>query len=472
MVYSRGVPQDFDDWSLVAPGWAWNDVLHYFKKFEGMTDPSVFIPQNAYLHSKDGPVHVSRPPDNPVAKEVNKIMLASYREMGIPTVLESNGPDIYGASRPHFTFANGRRSSTAEAYLRFTEHKPNLLVAKYSRATKVLIDQKKLQAHGVEVLLSNGKKVNVFAKKEIIVSAGTIDSPKLLMLSGIGPREELDRVGIPTIVDLPVGKNMQEHVFVPLTFAGKRGFLTAFNNLAVAGQLDSFPVPFLSTYFKLSSVPTIPFDDRPQFQTFNIYVGAAASLLVNFACQGYGYNQRVCASMSKPNLYRELFTTTLILLHPLSRGRVTIKSKNPLDDPYIEAGFLRERQDLENLREGLKFMLKQTNTTYFRKNRGFLVRLDIPECNGLFYDSDKYWNCHIRNLVGAMLHAVGTCKMGPTGVVDERLKVKGIRRLRVIDASVMPEIASGNTNAAVMMIGEKGADMIKEDHGIIQIIQR
>lgn len=477
LVYSRGVPQDYDDWSLVAPGWSWSEVLYYFKKFEGMTDPSVFTPENEFLHSAEGPVLVSRPADDPVAAKVNNIMLTSYREMGIPSVLESNGPDIYGATRPHYIFANGRRSSTAEAYLRNTKNRrPNMLIAKYSTAIKLLIERDNqdgsLQAYGVEVLLNNGKKVNVLAKKEVIVSTGTINTPKLLMLSGIGPQEELKRVGIPTIVDLPVGKNMQDHIFAPMTFTGKAGLISALNNLAVPTHLDAFPVPFLSTYFKLNSVPTRYFDNRPQFQTFNLYVGAAASLLLKFGCKGYGYNTRICLSLAKVNLYREIFQTTQILLHPLSRGSVTLKSSNPLDHPHVESGYLRERQDLENLREGVKFMKGLENTTYFRQHGGQFVLQDVPECNGIYYNSDEYWNCYIKNLVASMLHAVGTCRMGPNGVVNERLKVHGIGRLRIADASIMPEIPSGNTNAPTMMIGEKAADMIKEDHGIIQIIQR
>lgn len=468
LVYSRGVPRDFNVWSLVAPGWSWADVLPYFKKYENMTDPSVFSrPQNAELHSTDGPVAISRPDYNSVYAEINDIRIDAYSQIGIPPVFESNGPDVFGAARPHFTYANSRRSSTAEAYLRKVKGKPNLFVAKNTRAIKILIDPYTLQVYGVEVLNFKEKKLTLYARSEVILSAGTIDSPKLLMLSGIGPSEELVKHGISPLADLPVGREMQDHPFVPLPIVGKLGIHSAISNLLVPTQLDEFPVPFLSSFFRLDHIHSTDPVDRPQFQTFNVYIGATASLIVYYGCKSYGFKERFCTSLAKHNNIRELDLISVILLHPKSRGSVTLKSSNPLDDPVIQMGYFRNREDLVIMREGLKYMSRIRNTTYYRNVKGYLPKLDVPGCEDIPWDCDEYWECFARATVGSMLHPVGTCKMGRDGVVNERLMVHGIRNLRVADASIMPEIPSGNTNAAAMMIGEKVSDMIKEDYGVV-----
>lgn len=467
LVYSRGVPKDYDHWNTIAPGWSWDEVLPYFKKLENMTDPTVFSePENAVLHSTEGPVGVSRPEDNAFNAEVNQIMLKSYAEMGLPTVLENNGPEIYGVARPHYTFANGRRSSTAEAYLRPNKDRPNLSIATHSRVIKILIDETRMQATGVRILNKDGNIINVFASIEVIVSAGTIDSPKLLMLSGIGPKEDLQRIGIKTLVDLPVGLNMQDHAFAPMTFVGKWGLRSAIVNVLVPTQLDSFPLPFQSGFWTLNMPSSRDLSQKPMFQFFNFFIGATAALLVKFGCRTYGFTDDFCWSVAKNNFYREIDESTIILLHPLSRGKVSLQNSNPLEDPIIETGLLREEEDVLALREAVKFMRQLENTTYFQNIDGYLAKLEVPGCEGYLYGTNEYWDCYVRGTVGSMLHVVGTCAMGPDGVVDERLKVHGIDRLRVVDASIMPKIPSGNTNAPAMMIGEKAADMIKEDYGV------
>lgn len=468
LVYSRGVPRDYDDWSQSVLGWSWTDVLPYFKKFENMTDPSVFTrPQNADLHSTDGPVGVSRPEDNPVYAKVNNIRLDVYNQIGIPIVLEQNGPNPFGVARPHFTFMDGRRSSTAEAYLKNIKRKRNLIVAKHTRATKILIDPDMLVAYGVRVINSKGEEVNVFARNEVIVSTGTIDSPKLLMLSGIGPPKELIKHGIKPIANLPVGQGMQDHAFVVLPFVGKQGIESAFSNLLVPTQLNEFPVPFQSSFFRMDHIPSTDPVDRPQFQTFNVYIGATASLVAYYGCLSYGFKDRLCKSLAKYNNIRELDMTLLILLHPKSEGSVTLKSRDPMDDPIIKMGYFKNKEDLVRMREGIKYMRLIENTTYYSDVEGFLAKLDVPGCEEIPWGSDEYWECYARAIVGSMLHPVGTCRMGKDGVVDERLRVHGIHNLRVADASIMPAIPSGNTNAPVMMIGEKASDIIKEDYGVL-----
>lgn len=460
-LYVRGSPEDYDEWAEIAPGWDWSSTLKYFKKFENMTDPTVMNnPHTAYLHSTEGPVKISRPTPNRYFKHVNEIILRSFEEMGLRRILETNGPDDLGVTLPHFTFANGRRSSTAEAYLRRTKDTPNLFVAKYTRALRILIDPHTSRAYGVNLLTKSGNLVNVLAKKEVILSAGSIDSPKLLMLSGIGPKKELERFDIQTIVDLPVGKNLHDHQFVPLIFAGKRGFQTAVQNVLSTMELDSIPVPTQNGFINVDG------GRRRQLQIFNTHAGALSSPVTQLTCETVGFKRSLCSSIGRVNFYREIDWTFLILLHPSSRGKVTLRSKNPLDDPVIESGFLNSEEDFRVLRKGVNFMHGLVKTSYYKRVRASLERLDVPGCDKRL-DHEDYWSCYVRQTVGSLQHPVGTCAMGPEGVVDERLRVHGVSGLRVVDASIMPKIPGANTNAPAMMIGEKGADLIKEDHGLL-----
>lgn len=470
-VYMRGKPGDYDDWNKIAPGWNWNNVLHYFKKLEGMTDPTVFHdPKNAYLHSKKGPVLITKPQSlqNPQSNSYfikqDEIYLNALQEIGIQKVLENNGPEIVGGSTLHYNIANGRRFSTAEAYLIPNKDRTNLYITKYARAIKVLIDPNENRAYGVKVLLKNGKTIKVYAKKEVIVSAGSVDTPKLLMLSGIGPREELEKFHIDTIADLPVGKNLQEHQVVLIVYTGERGLQTAVQNLLTIKELDTFPLPNQCAFFTLNNTGYC-YKSKPQFQLFNFHLAAGSSPLLKIFCTDeLNFNDQYCSSLARVNDDRELDITTLVLLHPESRGQVTLQSQNPYDDPIIKYGFYSDRRDENTMVEGLKYLTRLVKTSHYRKVGGTIPKLNVTGCEGLQWGTDKYWHCYARNAVTSFLHLVGTCSMGPHGVVDEKLRVHGVKNLRVVDASIMPLIPSANTNVPTMMIGERASDLIKMDH--------
>ncbi|XP_022823470.1 glucose dehydrogenase [FAD, quinone]-like [Spodoptera litura] len=462
MIYSRGVPEDYENWNRIAPGWDWKTVLHYFKKLENMEDPVIFEhPENARLHSTTGPVKVSRPPTLPSTKAIDDSRLQSYEEMGIPRVLETNGPEILGAARPHFNMYGGRRSSTAESYLRPAKDRPNLKVAKYSTVTKVLIDSSTLRAYGVQVYTSSKKYINVYATEEVIVSAGTFNSPKILLQSGIGPGEELSKLRIKTLVDLPVGKNLHDHQTIRLHYKGKSGLETALQNIVTAFQIDTIPDPVQCGAIRINgSEFEYPSKLQPQFQFFNSYLGAGdPDKLVS----GCSLEKDYCLALGSANINNEIDTVIFVLLHPLSRGQVKLRSTDPLDDPIIELGYFRSNYDLKIITEGVKYMNTLINTTYFREVKGSIPRLTVTACEHIEWGSDEFWECYVKNTVVSIQHAVGTCWMGQDGVVDERLRVHNVTSLRVVDASVIPLIPSGNTNAPTMMIGEKAADMIKED---------
>ncbi|CAH0719023.1 unnamed protein product, partial [Brenthis ino] len=467
-IYARGVPEDYDEWNTIAPGWDWKTVLHYLKKLERMTDTVVLEnPSNAYLHSTSGPVAVSRPNTNAYFNKVNDIVLKSYEEMGIKRLVENYGPETLGASTPHFTFSDGRRSSTAEAYLKPAKDRPNLFITKFARVTNLLIDPLSKQAYGVRVLLKSGELINVYADKEVIVSAGSIETPKLLMLSGIGPHEILRRYHINITADLPVGKNLQDHAVVPLNFMGQKGFQTVVQNLLIPTELDSYPIPIQLGLLRVNTSCNDCYGLKPNIQIFNIHVGATAAPGIYYGCQSItNYDREYCLSLGKANTIHEIDMTTIVLLHPLSRGQVKLRSSNPLDDPIIEMGYFRNENDVTTLTEAIKFMLNFVNTSYYKSVGGKVAKLDVKGCYGVPYASDKYWRCYVKNTVTSLLHPVGSCAMGSDGVVDERLRVHSIKGLRIVDASIMPRIPSGNTNIPTIMIGEKAADMIKEDYSL------
>lgn len=453
-VYVRGVPIDYDSWNQI--GWDWHTVLYYFKKLEGMTDPTVFHPRNAHLHSSKGPVLVSRLKQNNYIQAANENYLRSLEEIGVRRILESNGPDIVGATTVHSTFANGRRSSTAEAYLRPNKNRPNLFVTKFARAIKVLIDGNR--AYGVKVVTKEGI-IDVYAEKEVIVSAGAIDTPKLLMLSGIGPFEELNGLNIDTIVDLPVGKNMQDHKLALVMLTG-RGLETSFHNLQSLEELDAIPVPIQTGFFNVDYG-----NSQPQLQIFNAHIAAGAFPLLMHGCKTVlSLDDRFCYSLALPNVQREVDITMVVLMHPKSRGFVTLRSKDPDDNPIIHLGYFRDKHDEIVLAKGVKYITRLINTSHFRKVNGKVVRFDVKGCEGIKWGTDKYWRCYVRNAGTTIFHPVGTCAMGKDGVVDERLRVHGVESLRVVDASIMPRIPSANTNAPTMMIGERASDLIKSDH--------
>ncbi|KAI5646305.1 GMC oxidoreductase domain-containing protein [Phthorimaea operculella] len=463
-VYARGVPGDYDNWNKEAPGWSWNDCLPYFKKYEGMTDPET-LNKYSNLHSDKGPILVSKPYLSQHFFNINNNIMDSFSEMGIKRMLGLNGPDFYGITVPYSTTYDGRRSSTAEAYLKLGKVRPNLFISYHTTATKILINKRTNQAYGVEAVLKSGETIQVLAEKEVVVSAGAISSPKLLMFSGIGPKDELQKFNIDLIKDLPVGKNYQDHIVVPIVVKGQNGSNSDRSKENTLKDFQSYPFPLTGGYFNVNGSKT----QRPEFMFFTIHADANSTTAVQIGCKAYNYDDDACQQVVEANAHDDLEVIALVMLYPASRGQIKLSSRNPLDAPTIELGFFREPQDEILLTEGAKYVARLENTTFFKKVRGGLARLEPTGCADLEFRSDEYWRCYVRSTASSFLHPAGTCAMGAggKGVVDEYLRVYGIKGLRVADASVMPSVASGNLNAPCMMIGERAADFIKADYSTI-----
>lgn len=469
MIYVRGNRYDFDQWeSFGNTGWAYRDVLKYFIKSEDNRNP--YLAKNEY-HGRGGYLTVQEAP-------WRTPLVAAFVESGVEIGYENR--DINGAVQTGFmiaqgTIRRGSRCSTAKAFLRPVRTRRNLDISLNSQTTKVLINPLTMKAYGVEYVKRGIKRV-VYARKEVILSAGAINSPQLLMLSGVGPKEHLKEVGIRVLKDLPVGENLQDHVGV-----GGLTFLVDKPVSIVQNRFQAFPITmnyvvnergpmttlgglegiaFVNTKYANSSGlwPDIQFHMAPA--SFSSDNGQIVRKIL-------GLTDEIYDTVYRPIANKDAWTIMPLLLRPNTRGYVRLKSSNPFHYPIMNPRYHEDRLDVNRLVEGIKIALQVANGKPFKQFGSRLYMKPLPNCKQHTFMTDEYIECQVRTISMTIYHQCGTAKMGPSwdpgAVVDPRLRVHGIEGLRVIDASIMPTIVSGNTNAAVIMIGEKGADLIKED---------
>lgn len=437
MIYIRGVQQDYDGWSNAGnTGWSYRDVLPFFLKAENHAKG-----QDEF-HSAGGPLSVS-PPRSP--NPTNDIFIQAGLECQVPHNTDFNGASQEGIGYYELTQENGRRCSAAHAYLDPARRRSNLSVFTKTFAQKIEFDQK--QAKRV-IAIVDGQQTVFQAEKEVILSAGAFQSPQLLMLSGIGPKEELEKHGIEQIVDLPgVGENLQDHIDYSLIYRSKYPHVLGVNSRSVT----KVALAQLKYLFQKRGILTTNFNESGAF-LFGDPSAPSPDIQLHFAftiVDEHGTRRHTHGG----------YTCHVCLLRPKSKGSVRLADSNPSTMPLIDPAFLKEETDLRDLLAGVKKSQEIMRAPAFNGVRG----------EGL-YASDSNDDAEIiediRNRADTIYHPVGTCKMGPASdpmaVVDPSLKVRGIDRLRVIDASIMPNIVSGNTNAPSIMIGEKGSEMIQQ----------
>jgi len=436
MVYIRGQAEDYDRWAALGnDGWSYADVLPWFKRAQNQERGA-----DDY-HGVGGPLNVAdlRSP-NPVAGR----FLQAAEELQLPRTDDFNGPRQEGIGSYQVTQINGERCSAAKAYLTPVLDRPNLTVLTQAQAQRLLLEDGR--AVGV-AYRRDGRDAEVRARGEVILSGGAFQSPQLLLLSGIGPAEELRRHGIAVHHDLPgVGNNLQDHIDHVLSYRSPSRDAVGMSLPGIARILTSIPeyrrrrTGHLTTNFAetggfLRSDPGL---DRPDLQLhFVIGIVDDHSRKRHL---GHGYGCHVC------------------LLRPKSRGRVGLQSADPMAPPLIDPNFLAEEEDLEAMVRGFKVTRQILEAPAFSEIRGEPLYFGDAT-------SDEAIRDDIRARADTVYHPVGTCRMGNDGdaVVDSRLRVRGIAGLRVADASIMPEIVSGNTNAPTIMIGERAADFIRAD---------
>ncbi|KAL0892636.1 hypothetical protein ABMA27_014361 [Loxostege sticticalis] len=408
MVYSRGFPEDYNDWAAaVGQEWGWDNVLEHFKKTEHMTDERIINSRNlmAY-HGLAGEIEVGGTNRSTFPTEK---FLEAFQEMGFSMVQDMTNPEQLGVGRFSHTIRNGQRDSAVTALLNKAAY-------------------------------------------------------------GIGPKEHLEEMSIPVVKDLPVGENLHDHVMVVAFLATEKGTCTMeekdkymqtiqylYNRSGSLSDTNS-----MGAYVALENETTKTKPKVPDFGMYPVCVPVNAGFYKG--CEvALGYEDQICRELDTLNQDYELIAIAVVLLKPKSRGKVRLNSKNPFEAPLIYSGTFSNDDDLADFPRALTLAYGLANTTYFSGKRAFVVDLKVDACS--LVSGDDKLRCQARALATPAWHAAGTAAMG--SVLDARLRVRGVRGLRVVDASVMPTVVRGNTNAPVIMIAEQAADFIKEELNVV-----
>ncbi|MBZ5501745.1 MAG: GMC family oxidoreductase N-terminal domain-containing protein [Acidobacteriia bacterium] len=445
MVYTRGHPHDYDDWAAAGcPGWSFREVLPYFTRSENNEN----FPESAY-HGKGGPTNVTNLDSyNPLCEA----LFQAAESLGMKRCPDFCGPTHEGFTIRQSTVRGGMRESTARSYLKPARGRNNLTVLTKAQVTRVVFEGRR--AVGVEFVRENTVQ-RVRARREIVVSAGTYGSSKLLMLSGVGDGEELKRYGIPVVLSAPgVGRNLQEHVVAPIRYDSPTTVPYGLSLRTVPRVAWSFVEYLLFRRGLLANsimhaggfVKSDPGLDRPDVQLMLLPAyknekekGRLRERLgFSHVAIGHGYG------------------LTAMVMRPKSRGQVNLASNDYRVMPLIDPNFFADERDLDLLVYGLKLARRVLEAPAFNPYRGTEL-VPGPDVQG-----DAALKDYARNFAVTGVHPVGTCRMGSdaNAVTDAELRVKGIEGLRVVDGSIMPTLIGGNTNGPIIMIAEKAADMI------------
>lgn len=464
--YTRGNSRDYDQWQeLGNPSWGWTDnVLEYFKKSEHITAESY---ANNIFHGHNGPVRIGK---NNATNPIQAVLLRAAAEIGYPYVANHDEQYI-GYADGLFYIDNGERFSAAKAFLTPAKDRSNLHVIKYAHVTNLVIDRDTRIVSGVEFLL-NGQRQVAKSKVEVVLTAGAIGTPQILLLSGIGPRKDLENLNIHCNADLMVGHNLQDHLYALLFYKVKRDTDDAktsadsfYEYLAHrTGRLTMSLDINLVGFFNAVNAS----DPFPNVQMHHLFFPKNDPSELKRFIENDDYTDDVMADALEANKEHDLFVVATYLLLPKSVGTIKLQSTDPLDEPLIEANYLSHNDDVSTLINNIRFVREMEKSKEFQRYFEFLP-FKIDDCNEEIEDSLGYWECFVRNMPSTTFHPIGTAKMGPdtdiNAVVDSRLKIRGgLTGLRVADASIMPIMIAGNTNAAAIMIGEKGAAFIDEEY--------
>lgn len=440
MLYVRGHPHDYDKWNEDGTSrWSYDDLKPYFKKVEEKLQHDEIVFQ-----------------DNPW----DTIIRTAWNQLGFISNDSKNEVQI-GTKKIKLLTRDGKRLNTAKIYLR---DKSNLHVMKNTLVRKIFGEVKSKIVNGVEIRYARGISGKISARKEVILSAGSIATPQILMLSGIGPKTHLEAIGIQCLANLSVGQNLQDHVILPIflkmdlhTNQSPQELITFMLQYMIT-RTGPFSNIGLADF--MGFINTDNFSEYPDIQFHHAYFPKSTFTLLPYL-KGVGYKDEIIQSIVDLNKESDLLGIYPTLIHPKSRGEILLhdtKSK-----PMIKSNYFQDADDLETLMKAIGFIQKLANTDSFMSLGIKFATFITPGCLKYSSASSDYWKCYIRHMATTIYHPVGTAKMSPRsneGVVDDNLLVHGFGNLRVVDASIMPTITSSNTMASTMAIAEKAVDII------------
>ncbi|XP_076803573.1 L-sorbose 1-dehydrogenase-like isoform X1 [Clavelina lepadiformis] len=486
MVYTRGSPHDYDSWvKLGAKDWDYKSVLPYFKKSEHMASPDL---SDSEYHGYDGPLNIDIRKDH----GSQDLFVKAGEEIGYK-IIDYNSNEDEGFAYVQSTTQNGKRHSAADAFLYPVSSRQNLHILANAHVSQILFDEDKNgkpRATGVKYV-RYGKEKIVKAKNEVILSAGAVGTPHLLMLSGIGPKKHLEDNAVKVVADLPgVGSNLQDHVMLPIgvksdidisdevisskTLSLSTLFSYLYDGSGSLGSCTADGFAFLKTNKnfrdKKFDYPDIAFQMlSAQFDVGNKQLIDFHKHILNIDNETINDIQEQAKKVKLDKLND--LSILVILSHPESMGTIRLKSSNYSIHPVIDPNYLKDSKDVETLVRGIKVLEKMEKSPTFL-SYGMKMMFASPKCEKSGpVRSEEFYRCVARRNILTVYHHCCTAKMGARtdkmAVADHRLRVYKVEGLRVADASVMPAVTSGNTQAPCYMIGEKAADMIKEDWNLV-----
>jgi len=444
LLYVRGQPQDFDHWrQLGNVGWAWDDVMPLFRRSENWEGARADVETDSDVRGRGGPLNVSA---SRVSRPVIDAWVEAATTLGYPRNDDYNGEDQEGVGHFQMTMRNGRRCSSAAAFLKPARKRRNLHIFTGAQTERVIIEGKR--ASGIRVRRGNDL-VEAWARREVILSAGALGSPHLLMLSGIGTGGELQQHGITVLKDLPgVGKNLQDHLQARPVYSTTASTINSETRhpLQYLGIGLEYALRRAGPMAMAASLGTAFLKTRPELETPDIQFHVQP-----FSADRPGEGTHEFSA----------FTASVLQLRPESTGHLALKSAAPDDHIAIHPNYLATKTDRDTLVAGIKI----ARAVCAADPVAAMITGEHAPGPSVAVDDDAAILEWARNTATTIYHPTGTCKMGsdPMAVVDARLRVHGVEGLRVADASIMPVITSGNTNAPAIMIGEKASDMVLED---------